>query len=595
MLLCFVLISAISGVATAIESVVDGGLQPQKISTTVVPFKNLIRKVGNDFMRHQRLFIEQLNDVEKILNESNSTDYDNIRKTVSNVTMKMQNENKFSAMNITTELQSGKKAIENVLSVTKTYFEELKKNEEDVDVKTKEKNILKSLHRIEKMQSLLKVADVSIDIYKQNRQDNAKLDEINTQIANYQDQIQTWKLYEENVKTIMLPQLIEMQSSFDKSSQQLSGKSHVLLDISKWKMQGALSDLKKLFREMATAQESLLGSDLVHCIEKIGDGITTMITVYDRIDSYTEQSKLAALISNVAIRLTSTSDTALLNMDNIIKTNLVLERFASLSEAIKQHTFPYAQRYMHHFQFPSDLQSNHTERVIETISANIHSLQNELRVSESALERKDFHTFSDFRFDSSQPFYTWHYRDYNIHQLLGGAQITLKSDIYKGVNFTAVKFKDISIKFKLENQLRQQEFDGKLEQFQIVMTMVGNGNSYYRCNNRIYYLSMDEDVAFLFHMRNGTVLNQNDSYRKISTSDYFLSPYTVWNIQLRYSNFDVFQSFKNEKIDLQLTGVGQLIYYDIVRETTLGKPDTSSLCNADLDNYYTLDGIDDQW
>lgn len=537
------------------------------------------------------MFAEQLTDLGKILNENNSTEFDKVRNAVATVTKKIEDEPKFAAANIAYEsLQSCKEWIENDLSATKKHFEEIKKKEKVAGIKENEKYIAESMEAIEQMQTLLKVtANVGLDMYKQNRDDDAKLDEINAEIESYQDQINTWKQYEETIKMIMLPQLIEIQTSFDEATTNLSAKSHVQLDITKWEIQSALGDLKKFVIEMAKAQESLLEGDLRHCIEKIVEGITVMITVYDRIDAYTEQSNLAELISNVAIGSTGVKDPrleeAMFNLDKIVKTNLVLERFESLMQAVKQHKFPYAQRYLDKFnKFPTDLQSNDTKLVIETVTANINSLQGELQSSESTLELVDTHMFSNHSFDSSQPFYTWHYQDFDIQQLLNGDQVTLKSDISKGLHFSSVKLKEISINLKLENQWRQKELDAELEKLEIVMTMVGN--NYYRCNNRIYYISMEKDVMLIFRMRNGNVVGKNNIYQKISTSDYFLSPYTVWNILLRSSddNFNGLKSFKDENIDLQLTGSGQFITDDVL-----------GVCSSDLDNYYSFVGIDDNW
>lgn len=575
--------AVIAGGASFAESVIDGGLEPQKISTPGAPYKKLLEKIHKDFMRQQLLFIEQLSDLDEILNENNSTAFAEIRKVVKSVNETVKFDKNFLT-NVTSQVQAGKKAIGDILDQTKKYYEELVKKGEDH---------AKALDTIKHMEKLMKVADVGIDIYKENRKDNSKLDEINKQIEDLQDQIEMWKQYEEAIKEIMLPQLKEMQSSFEKASKDMSGKSHVVLDISKWKIQGALGDLKKLFREMAKVQDSLLEGDLLHCIEQISEGIITMITVYDRIDSYADQSKLAALIADVAIGSSDienpTLKKAALNLDKIVQTNLVLERFESVMQALKQHKFPHARRYLEVFyKLPPGLQSNDTESVIQTVTENIDYLRNELIISDSTLEIPDINTFSGRDFDSIQPFYTWQHQEFknDVQQLLDGKLITMSADISKGLNYTAVKFKEISINLKVANEMRQNEMNQKLETFEIVMTMVGN--NYYRCNSRIYYTSMDKDVVLIYHMRNGSVAGKNDIYQKISDSDYFLSPYTVWKIQLTsklYSPqiYDGLKSFKNEKIDLQLTGVGQIIKNKIKTEF--------ELCSDDLDDYYTFGGI----
>lgn len=589
--------AVLSGGASFAESVIDGGLQPQKIKTPPEPYKKLIQKITNNYMRQQVLFIEQLSDLDKILGEANSTDFDEMRRVVQDVTIQVNVTVKFDKALITdvsNKIKTGKLAINSVIDSAKWYFNDLKKRGQDVT---------KHLDRIQKIEKLMKVSDVGVDIYKQNREDNGKLDAINQQIKDLHDQLNTWKQYEENIKEIMLPQLKEIEGSFDRASKDLSGKSHVELDISKWKIQGALSDLKKLFGEMAKAQESLLEGDLLHCIDKVTEGITTMITVYDRIDSYAEKSKLVSLISDVAIGVgkikNETLRNAALNLDKILRTNFVLERFEAVMQALKQHKFPFARRYLEVFyKLPANLQSNDTANVVQMVTDNIDFLRKQIVISQAALEIPDINTFSDQIFDASRPFYVWDHQNYqdDIHRLIDGERVTLRTDVTKGVNFTAVKFKEIAINLKLANATRQNELNAMLEKYEIVMTMVGN--NYYRCNNRIYYVPMDKNVVLIFRIKDGKVVDRNDIYTKIYESDYFLSPYTVWNIQLTtrlytarrlkrseqpiYAPNDL-RKFKNERIDLQLMGVGQIIKNKVKNEL--------NMCNNDLDNYYALDKI----
>lgn len=587
--------AAVSGVSSFAESVIDGSLKPQKISTPAAPYKELIQKITKDFMRQQLLFSEQLRDLDAILSGTNATGFDEIRNVVRDVTIQVDKNTKFDktfVTNYTSKVETAKKLIDKVLNKTLSHYDKLKDEDKVAKIKT--------------MQKLLKVTDVGIDIYKQNREDSSKLDEINSQIYNLQDQLNTWKQYEEDIKGIMLPQLKEIEASFDKASKDLSGRSHVELDISKWKIKSALADLKKLFREMASAQKSLLEGDLVHCIEKVGEGITTMITVYDRIDSYAEQSKLASLISNVALGSKDKIDDpalrkAAMDLDKIVLANLILERFESVMQSLKQHKFPHARRYLKEFyKLGPDLQSNDTEGVLKTVTENINHLVDELTISKSSLETLDINTFSDQSFGPGRPFFTWRHQDFghDIQQLLMGNHMTLKSDISNGMNYTAVKFKEISIYFKLANADRQKKLDELLEKYEIVMEMVGN--AYYRCNNRIYYVSMDKTVVLIFHMVKGRVVGKNDIYEKISNGDYFLSPYTVWNMQLTplgysptrqvrqvqeyYDRYDELLPFKNERMELQLTGLGQIVKNKIKTEV--------EMCSSDLDNYYTLDGIE---
>lgn len=165
--------------------------------------------------------------------------------------------------------------------------------------------------------------------------------------------------------------------------------------------------------------------------------------------------------------------------------------------------------------------------------------------------------------------------------------VTLVADISEGLKLNAIKFNEVWLNFKLKNQTVQNQFENELKQFSVVLQMVGN--SYYRCDKRFYYISLEKTVRISFSSECGKPCKPNEIYSKLKTGDSFLSPYSTWRISLVSKNnneidFKKLSKFRNYITEMVLEGRGQYL------DNNLGNfiHDT---CNEHLDQYYRLDSV----
>lgn len=80
------------------------------------------------------------------------------------------------------------------------------------------------------------------------------------------------------------------------------------------------------------------------------------------------------------------------------------------------------------------------------------------------------------------------------------------------------------------------------------------GNNYYRCGEKNYYFSMNQNIEiyYSFKNKNGTPNESNDTRDKIKRHPAFLSPYTLWSIQLEKGNFTKLAKYSDDVINLEL-------------------------------------------
>lgn len=319
-------------------------------------------------------------------------------------------------------------------------------------------------------------------------------------------------------------------------------------------------------------------------IEKIEEGFGTLIDIYDRIQSFIDQSKFAGFlaglqspnshdITNPALRKVVTQ------LKRVIQSNLVLEQHDVAIHSFKQHFFPFATTHLEDFHLPSGLQVNDTEMLVHRASDEIDYLQDQVKFLEVSLGRFDREIFGDIYFSGNnisiaKPFYIFRSHEFKdiFKKLLSGEEIMIKADIAKGLSQNAIKFNEIGIQLKLIDTQMQDEFIAQLEFFGVRMTLIGR--LYNKCGEHFYYLPVDDNVVIEYSFKrdeHGKPMKYNEVYRKLSEKHYFLSPYATWTIQLMNNYFDLttdevtssqnafnkLAKFTKSSLNLELVGRGQ--------------------------------------
>lgn len=601
--------AVVSAGAMGADKIADGVFKLKTITANVAPVNDLITKITNENEIKCKQQNDQLDHLLRIINDDQSDDFTDIKRELDILKITLNHENAKKGTNFKelvskalSKVSGGLKSVDEALNkmVWKFQDKEIRRlvvrekggiHEENDKELQGIRNKIKILRRLK---NVIGVASAGFEIYDQLKDDEQKLSDVNREIDGFKKQLNDWEQHEQNIYNIMIPQLRLMENSIQNANRNLNGKDHLELDISKWQLQSALEDLKLLFRQMAAAQNFQRGDDLDRCIDKINEGVTVMISLYNHIDSYSEKEKLATLMTGLALGSAPVKNPKfeddLRLLDRTINTNLMMERYQLIIQALKQHKFPYAENYLKKFELSSNLRSNDTEIIKKEIMKNVDGIIgkiNSLRGADHNDASATDITRNTFASVES-PFYTWRNEDFqsDIEQLLNGEEVIFKADITKGLSFSAVKFKNISINFKLNDASKQTQLNAELEKVRVKMTMIGE--NYYRCDNRVYYIPMDGVITFLFGIANGQAVVPNVRYETISRNHYFLSPYTTWKIQLLPSllvasnenQMVELKKFKNEKIDLMLTGMGQVMYNE--------DKTNYEICSDELDKYYNL-------
>ncbi|GFU18336.1 uncharacterized protein TNCV_1980241 [Trichonephila clavipes] len=467
--------------------------------------------------------------------------------------------------------------VKQIRTLKKELKRELRREAEKLKIEDKisiEKKV-KALKLVQKFEQIAKLGSLFVDIINQKKNEQERIDEIDRAIQQEEDKFHRLEEYEDQIYDTIAPMLLNMENYLDDVINKLDTKSQVTLDVTKWRIQSILKDVKLQMRQLTQNFEDS-NIALERCIEKLDDVMSTSINIYDRIQNYQQDQDLANFIADITSAAANNIDIsnpklidAVNHLDMLIRSNLVLMEYKTAINALKQWVFPFARNYLEKSQLPSPFELDESmDRVVSKAVEQIDNVRRKISLYRVFVVKDDEYKFTgDFssRYNSSMPFFVWKNEQYKneISELFSGREIALKADVnLSDSNKDAIKFYAIDVNFKSKNETIQTQIHNTLAGFDI--KMIHTGNSYYRYDDKIYLItSTNVTIIHSWERDDDKVpLRKNDVYTKIQHGNLTLSPYAMWKFQLIKATdtipFHALEVFKDQ-IDLELIGCGSYV------------------------------------
>lgn len=583
---CAIVGAGIKGATIVTNAILDKTLTTTQVDIPSKLKEDKVKKVAENAQKHiqdiqmQYDILEDIlqdDDVKSQLEDKNKQKWEDMKTSVEKIKL-YKNETEAKLPN-----KGDAEILKTLFSSMSDVFKDLSENDK-----------IKNNEKVTKlMKGAKNVASFGAEVvtYVQTSKDKFdKVDEANAITKQVEQQIELIKLQELNILNVMMPQLEMMIKNVHKTANS-QGEEHVQLIVARWSIQNTLQDVKRSFNDISANFEA--NDDLNICIQKITEAITTVIEVHNQIDSYRDTSQLANLIADIS----NTQNNLLLNvqdpawfidMTKQIKKNLVIEQFEMALDAAKHHMFPFVADYL----IESDkLYRNVTDEndLIAKVAFKINEMANQLNNEKALVTINKNHIAGPYNFEKNEAFYRWNQNGYKseIQNLFNGTKVTLSADINRGLALSSVKFNKIWIRFVLSDSSKEREFNEKLDQLNVRFEMEMGGNTYYRCDNRIYYMPLDEPIQFFLTLNNTNPKDIRDpggAYETLQQNAFFLSPYSTWKISMEAKKLESLKTFSDDVVEILLEGTGK----------HLEKKDKSfiqEICSEDLDQYYSFDSI----
>ncbi|XP_016836821.1 uncharacterized protein LOC107980525 [Nasonia vitripennis] len=541
---------------------------PEAVSKSVSAIEKIY---GNK----KKAFEAQLEDLEKVLKNDKDNDFQDIKEKVS------ETKDEYNTQ-IANKSALDPKVMDKIDNL-RTEVVEL------IEVKKNQWNPYdKHVKNLARMQNVLKVGGPAIGGIQNIMSQHKKLKKVGDAIQEQEKNLQKLQQFEKDIYKIIVPVCNNVRKFVKDSQSKLQAKSHAGLDISKWDVQSTLKNLKYKFEEYTKGFK--VQADFANLMDYLNEAINTMILLYDRIQDYQDKKELGNYIERINSNIFTDIQDAKLRaeVDKLklfIQSNTVLEKCTKVVQAFGRYVYPFADCYLSNLDLFNNYKQENITIVIQNARYTIDNLRKELQKSKAKLPKEQSEIIQNIKYSSDDPevgpFFVWKYDEHKheIKKLLAGFEVLLKSDIKKGLNKDAVKFKQISLRFRTPAQSRQKKFNEKISQFYIAMTH--SGNSYYKCNDKIHMIPSNDSIPLIFRT-NSDFAYENGNVAILKDNTPILSPYTMWRIQLKRINkkydLSVLTKFIDMPIDIELEGVGQHI-----------EPGNAKLCNDNMDKYYILD------
>lgn len=403
------------------------------------------------------------------------------------------------------------------------------------------------------------------------------------------DEIRKLKEYQEKIDGELIPVFDNIFRDLP-SNEILNNQSVVALDVSKWKVQSALKNLKKYVKQFT--QGFKVADEMNMLVESLQNIMDILINMYDHIQNYQQETKLATYInklnsgefSNYQYDNKALED-SLLETRITIKNNIALDQYNNVFKAFKQFIFPFAEKYLSDLITPSEFELSQTSTdnyLISRISENIDKIAKKIKETGMSIQKGE----SDFKFRESLvhgnehggEVYLWKNESYNemISDLLMGKKVILSPKVTDFPHY-ALKARKIRISFVAINESYQGEVDEKLKSLR--MEMVHMGISYYTCGNKIYSIS---HASFPLKMNfDQTYDGQSENALRLASGVDLVSPFAMWCVQILNFDGEIEEDFLSDlknKVHLALEAPSASYFFN--------HDDGPCSPNTDLSEYY---------
>ena len=436
----------------------------------------------------------------------------------------------------------------------------------------------KTMKNLEGAKKVLDAATAGFGVYSQFKKDSEKLDLISGSIKKADSKIQELVAYKKKVESQMFPMIKSTMGELNNVIQSINRKSQVVLDVTKWKVQGFLKDTKLEMMKFSKGFKSEEGLRLL--IEKLDEAMTTMIIICDRIQTFQDQQNLGRYIADISSATVLNVkhsdprlDASLIQLDISIRANIIMSQHKSVIKSFKQWVFPFAKHFLEPLKLnlPQSLAGT-TENMFESFANEsirqielIGTQYSDYKAKIVSHDKYLFHGHFDDAYKSSQPFYIWKNETHSdeIARLLSGEKIVVKAEIQgSNSNMEAIKFSQVNFNFKSSNDSQTEEINEKLKAFRITANHLGN--SYFSFNQKTYVISSEkQSIQFALELDKADFPTfTNNVYDKLYYADLLLSPYAMWEISLNsthaQADFNELKKFKNQ-VDFRMVGWGSFL------------------------------------
>lgn len=387
-----------------------------------------------------------------------------------------------------------------------------------------------------------------VDLYNQYKGEESVIQEINDAINRNKEEINKISIYESSVLSFFNGPLIGMKNQVQTIHQEVKNKSRLSLEMKRWEVRRFLRDMKYSL-EQATKGFSV-EPEFRHIIQKLAETMKTMINIYERVQNFQDQVKLANYIANIESKPASVSQVGnqeykleISEIEKTIEQCTILEQYSKIFMSFKQWAFPFASKFLNvKGLLKVSNNRNSFDEVTDLACQNLESMRARVEEYSTSVMKMD-ESIMKANFAPGQavgPFFVWSAKNsrQEIIELLQGKPTIFVSEVSDPCVRACVKFNRIGLEIKCDIKEHDAKLEDILQGYYFELTHLGN--SCYKFRNQVYqFPSSPITMICNFKQESKNSSMTNMAFAKIAEASCTLSPYACWVISLKPIGFRV--------------------------------------------------------
>lgn len=440
--------------------------------------------------------------------------------------------------------------------------------------------------------AITNTAELGYELYNTIKNDEVKMNELSDEVEKAKQDVEKLQKYKAAITETLEPLVSSIATDLQGVTENLGGKSAVALQVQKWQVKQKLTEFKDFLQDFSEGYAE--AKKFSQAVDKLSEGVTLIIDLYDFIEKYHDQMEFANYLANInspdALNLVIGNEDGVVSYINkvqvALQASILLSQFERTVQTFRQWVFPYAQIYENDFntkELPNylDPTSSITSPkeielfLVDFLGDKVTHLRSKIKEYESTAVGAIDDTLKQTVFNSDSkstlPFYSWKAagrensdRDV-IKQLFSGEKvfISVSPDFSYSRGRAAVKFQIAEFQPNASDRGRQAKLKDILDEIKVEMTH--SGASRYMFDDKSFEMVGDNvTLKYNFERDPNTRerIETNLIYKKVKQGDFILSPFTMWAVQFlpatgrnRLSELVEMAEY----VDLELIGSGSYV------------------------------------
>jgi hypothetical protein len=336
-------------------------------------------------------------------------------------------------------------------------------------------------------------------------------------------------------------------------------------------------NFKKVINNLLDKNLDKNKDELLNILNGMELTVLTLIEINKNIENLNNQIEFSNYIANLPqnnqikhFGLSPKYENEISKLKKTIFANIIIEKYEEAIKAFEYWSFPFFCQFTKDIEIIKKRNYDYHDFDTNTYILNLENIKKKIEDSNTIINSNIDNNIQYFK---NYHLYEWSSKIYanEISSLFQGNKVKMLADVNK-TNYDALKFNEIHISIEINSSNQANtELDNLLKK-NFYVELTHSGLSFYKIKEKKYMIDLNykTDEKILVRYKYGNIESNNAVSKKLTTNKPLLSPFTLWQIQIKPTKsvkepliFDKISSLiKNQEVIIYLVGSGAYLRDD---------------------------------